>query len=154
MIRVTDDSALHLEDLHDKLSRQSFMRLLGAEAVEVAPGRVVLELPFRDDLCQQNGFLHAGVVTSIADSACGYAALTLMPPGSDVLSVEFKVNLLSPARGQRFRAVGTVARSGRTLTVVQGEVHALEDGQPATLVALLQATMIARPGKRTGREPI
>ncbi len=83
--------------VRDSLGRQSFLALLGAEATVVEPGHVVLELPFRDDLCQQNGFLHAGVLTSIADSACGYAALTLMSAGSDVLSVEFKVNLLSPA---------------------------------------------------------
>ena len=85
--------------VRDSLARQSFLRLLGAEATVVEPGHVVIELPFRDDLCQQNGFLHAGVLTSVADSACGYAALTLMPAGSDVLSVEFKVNLLAP--GQR-----------------------------------------------------
>ncbi len=125
------------------LSRQSFMTVLGAEPVEISPGRVVLEMPFRQDLCQQNGFLHAGVVTSIADSACGYAALTLMPPGSDVLSVEFKVNLLAPAVGDRFRAVGTVVRSGRTLTVCSGEVFALAEDRSDKQVALVQATMIA-----------
>ncbi|MEP6762345.1 MAG: PaaI family thioesterase [Sporichthyaceae bacterium] len=119
------------------------MTVLGAEPVEISPGRVVLELPFRDDLCQQNGFLHAGVIASIADSACGYAALTLMAPGSDVLSVEFKVNLLAPAVGDRFRAVGTVVRSGRTLTVCSGEVIAVAEGRPDTQVALMQATMIA-----------
>lgn len=146
MIRVTNDHALHLDDVRDNLQRQSFMRLLGAKAIEIAPGRVVLELPYRDDLCQQNDFVHAGVITSIADSACGYAALTLMPSGCDVLSVEFKVNLLSPAKGQRFRATATVVRSGRTLTVVQAEVLALDDGQPDKQIALMQATMITRPG--------
>ena len=101
--------------------------------------------PFRDDLCQQNGFLHAGVLTSVADSACGYAALTLMPAGSDVLSVEFKVNLLAPGQGDRFRADAKVVRAGRTLTVCQAEVRAVRSGQPETVVALMQATMIARP---------
>ncbi len=129
--------------VRDSLGRQSFLRLLGAEATVVEPGHVVLELPFRDDLCQQNGFLHAGVLTSVADSACGYAALTLMPAGSDVLSVEFKVNLLAPAVGDRFRAVGTVVRSGRALTVCSGEVFALAEGRPDKQVALIQATMIA-----------
>lgn len=139
MSRVTIDAA----DVRASLSRQSFMTVLGAVPVEISPGRVVLELPFRDDLCQQNGFLHAGVIASIADSACGYAALTLMPPGSDVLSVEFKVNLLAPAVGERFRAVGTVVRSGRTLSVCSGEVLALAEGRPDKQVALMQATMIA-----------
>ena len=144
---MTDDSAeLHLTDVRDNLHRQAFMRLLGAEATEIAPGRVVIELPYRTDLCQQNGFVHAGVITSIADSACGYAALTAMPPGSDVLSVEFKVNLLSPAMGERFRATATVVRAGRTLSVVQADVVAVSDGRPDKQVALMQATMIARPG--------
>ena len=139
MSRVTIDAA----DVRASLSRQSFMTVLGAEPVEISPGRVVLEMPFREDLCQQNGFLHAGVITSVADSACGYAALTLMAPGSDVLSVEFKVNLLAPAVGDRFRAVGTVVRSGRTLTVCSGEVFALTEGQRDKQVGLMQATMIA-----------
>ena len=137
---MTIDSA----DVRASLSRQSFMALLGAEPVDISPGRVVLEMPFRDDLCQQNGFLHAGVLTSIADSACGYAALSTMAPGSDVLSVEFKVNLLAPAVGERFRAIGTVVRSGRTLTVCSGEVLALSHGAPDKQVALMQATMITR----------
>ena len=135
--------------VRESLGRQSFLRLLGAEAIVVEPGHVVLELPFRDDLCQQNGFLHAGVLTSIADSACGYAALTLMPAGSDVLSVEFKVNLLSPGRGERFRADARVVRSGRTLSVCQADVSALTTGEPDVAVAVMQATMIARP-PRTG----
>jgi uncharacterized protein (TIGR00369 family) len=131
--------------VRDSLERQSFMRLLGAHAPVVEPGHVVIELPFRADLCQQNGYLHAGVVTSVADSACGYAALTLMPAGSDVLSVEFKVNLLSPARGEVFRADARVVRSGRTLTVCQAEVTAVAAGHADVSVALMQATMIARP---------
>ena len=131
--------------VRDSLQRQSFMRLLGAHAPVVEPGHVVIEVPFRDDLCQQNGYLHAGVITSLADSACGYAALTLMPPGSDVLSVEFKVNLLSPGRGEVFRADARVVRSGRTLTVCQAEVTAAAAGQPDVSVALMQATMIVRP---------
>lgn len=133
----------HLAAVRDNLHSQSFMRLLAVEVVELSPGRVVLDLPFREDLCQQHGFVHAGAITSVADSACGYAALTLMPAGSDVLSVEFKVNLLSPAAGDRFRATATVVRSGRTLTVCSCEVHSMVDGEPAKLVALMQATMIA-----------
>jgi uncharacterized protein (TIGR00369 family) len=145
MIGVTDNAVLQLDDVRDSLGRQSFMTLIGAEATSIEPGRVVIELPYRADLCQQNGFVHAGAITSIADSACGYAALTLMPGDSDVLSVEFKVNLLAPARGDRFRATAQVVRSGRTLSVVQAEVVAIAEGLPDTPVALMQATMIRRP---------
>ena len=134
-------------DVRSSLDRQSFMTLLGATATLVESGHVQIEVPYRADLCQQNGFLHAGVVTSVADSACGYAALTLMPAGSDVLSVEFKVNLLAPARGDRVVADARVVRSGRTLTVCKAEVHAVEAGRPDVTVALMQATMIARPGR-------
>jgi uncharacterized protein (TIGR00369 family) len=123
-------------------ARQAFMATLGARLASVAPGEVAIELPFRDDLTQQHRFLHAGVVAAVADSACGYAALSLMPPGTDVLSVEFKLNLLKPAAGARFRAAGKVIRAGRTLTICSGEVHAERDGAE-TLVALMQATMMA-----------
>ena len=122
-------------------ARQAFMATLGARLASVAPGRVEIALPFRADLTQQHGFLHAGVIASVADSACGYAALTLMPPDAAVLSVEFKINLMKPAAGASFRAVGTVARAGRTLTVCNAEVHAVGDGQD-TVVALMQATMM------------
>lgn len=135
--------------------RQKFMATCGARMVSVRPGEVVLEVDFREDLTQQHGFLHAGVVSAVADSACGYAALTLMPKGHAVLSVEFKANLLAPARGERFRATGHVVRAGRTLTVCTAEVVAMggeATGTAApepTLVAVMQATMIAvkdRPG--------
>ena len=120
-------------------ARQAAMRTLGATLERVAPGEVDLALPFRADLTQQHGFLHAGVVTAVIDSACGYAALSLMEPGAAVLSGEFKVQLLAPARGARFLALGRVVRAGRTLTVVAGELRA-EDGEP---VALLNGTMMA-----------
>jgi uncharacterized protein (TIGR00369 family) len=121
--------------------KQAFMATLGARLAVVEAGRVAIELPFRADLTQQHGFLHAGVVASIADSACGYAALSLMAPGADVLSVEFKVNLMKPATGSRFVAVGTVVRAGRTLTVCSAEVHAHHDGAD-TVIALMQGTMM------------
>ena len=101
----------------------------------------VLRLPFREDLTQQHGFLHAGVMTSVVDSACGYAALTLMPPGAAVLSVEFKVNLLSPGKGEAVVARARVLRPGRTITVATGEVFALQDGREK-LVATMTATMM------------
>lgn len=128
--------------VRESFARQKMMRLLGADLVTVEPGRVEIVLPFRDDLTQQNDFLHAAAVTAIADVACGYAAHTLMEPGADVLSVEFKVNLLAPSVGERFVAVGNVLRSGRTLTVCAGEVTAEKDGT-SKLVAAIQATMMS-----------
>jgi uncharacterized protein (TIGR00369 family) len=122
-------------------ARQLFMATLGARLVSVAPGRVEIALPFRNDLTQQHGFLHAGVVAAVADSACGYAALSLMPADSGVLSVEFKINLMKPAEGGSFRAAGTVVRAGRTLMVCSAEVFAATDGGEST-VALMQGTMM------------
>jgi uncharacterized protein (TIGR00369 family) len=121
-------------------ARQTIMTTLGARLVAVGPGRVEIELDFRDDLTQHHGYLHAGVVTTIVDSACGFAAFTLMPPDSGVLTVEYKVNFLSPARGSKFLASGRVIKPGRTLTVCAGEVSAI-DGDETRLVAVMQATM-------------
>ena len=121
--------------------RQQLMTTLGATITHLAPGEVDIELPFDARFTQQHGFLHAGIVTSAVDSACGFAALSLMEPGVAVLSVEFKVNLLAPASGERFRATGRVVRAGRTITVCSGEVLALRDGREAS-VALMQATMM------------
>ena len=128
--------------VRESFGRQRLMATLGAELESVTPGEVVIALPFREDLTQQHGYLHAAVVTAIADSACGYAALSLMSAEQDVLSVEFKVNLLAPAAGERFTARGTVVRPGRTLTVCTAEVVA-EQGSERTPVAAMQATMIA-----------
>ena len=126
----------------DSFAQQQMMRTLGANLKVVCPGQVEIGLTFRDDLTQQHGYLHAAAVTAIADSACGYAALTLMEPGHEVLTVEFKVNLLAPAAGERFVAVGRVLRPGRRLTVCSAEVHA-ERGGASKLIAGMQATMIA-----------
>jgi uncharacterized protein (TIGR00369 family) len=126
--------------VHDSFAKQAFMATIGARLATVSPGQVTIELPFREDLVQQHGFLHAGVVTSVIDSACGYAALSVMPPGAAVLSVEFKVNLLKPAAGSLFRATGKVVRAGRTLTVCSGELEAI--GESTSLVAIMQATMM------------
>ncbi|GDX86567.1 hypothetical protein LBMAG44_04800 [Gemmatimonadota bacterium] len=106
-----------------------------------------IELPFRGDLVQQHGYLHAGVTTAIADSACGYAALSLMPADAAVLSVEYKVNLLAPAIGSRFLALGRVIKSGRTVTVVRGEVLAFTEQGEASQVLVMQGTMIAATGR-------
>jgi uncharacterized protein (TIGR00369 family) len=123
-------------------ARQTIMATIGATLRSVTPGAVEIELPFRSDLCQQHGFLHAGVVTTIADSACGYAALSLMPPEAAVLTVEFKVNLLAPARGSRFVARGRVSRPGRSLTICLGEVVATADGEQQP-IAMILTTMMA-----------
>jgi uncharacterized protein (TIGR00369 family) len=123
-------------------ARQEVMRTIGARLLTVEPGVVEIELPFRSDLTQQHGFLHAGIVTTIADSSCGYAALSLMAPEAAVLTVEYKVNLLAPARGERVVARGSVLRPGRTLTVCEAEVVALEGGRER-LVARMLATLMA-----------
>jgi uncharacterized protein (TIGR00369 family) len=124
-------------------ARQRIMNLIGAGLDRVAPGAVDIVLPFREDLTQQRGYVHAGIITTIADSACGYAAYTLMPVGSEVLSVEFKVNLLRPAAGERFVAEGRVVKAGETLTVARCDVFGWA-GEEAKLVATMLATMIAR----------
>jgi uncharacterized protein (TIGR00369 family) len=123
--------------------RQRVMSLMGARIERVEPGLVAIALPYREDLSQQNGFLHAGVITTIADSACGYAAYTLMPAGSEVLSVEFKVNLLRPAEGEEFVAEAKVIKAGRTLTVTSCDVYS-KAGSEWKMVATMLATMIRR----------
>lgn len=122
--------------------RQQAMTLLGAQMTEVQPGMTEIVLPFREDLTQQHGFVHAGVITAIADSACGYAALSLMPRDVGVLTVEFKVNLLSPAAGERFVARGQVVKPGRTIMVCTGEVVAQRADGAQQTVAIMQATMM------------
>src|SRR3712207_222665 len=124
-------------------ARQRVMQLMGARLERVEPGAVAIVLPYREDLTQQSGYLHAGVITAIADSACGYAAYTLMPAGSEVLSVEFKVNLLRPAAGREFVAEAEVLKAGRTLTTVRCDVYA-RDGGESKMVATMLATMIRR----------
>lgn len=119
------------------------MTTLGARLAHVAPGEVDLAFDLRADLVQQNGFVHAGAIAAVADSACGYAAFTLAPAGADVLAVEFKINLLAPARAPRFVARGRVVRAGRTLTVCRADVFGLPDtGGDETLVATMQSTII------------
>ena len=129
----------------DSFARQSIMTTIGATLTHVAPGEVDIALPFRADLCQQHGFVHAGVVTTIVDSACGFAALTLMPPGAGVLTIEFKSNFLAPAAGESFTARGRVVRAGRQITVVSGEVVARSPAGEK-VVSLMQATMMAVTG--------
>lgn len=133
------------EEVASSFAKQPIMNLLGAKLSLVAPGLVEITLPYRGDLAQQHGYLHAGVVTTIADSACGYAAYTLMPAGSEVLSVEFKVNLLRPAQGETFVARAEVIKAGRTLTVVRADVFGVAANAVRELVAIMQGTMIRLP---------
>ncbi|GAA3028651.1 PaaI family thioesterase [Actinokineospora globicatena] len=123
--------------------RQGLMRLIGARLVEVGAGRVRIALPSTPEVSQQHGYVHAGATSAIADSAGGYAALTLMADNAEVLTVEYKLNLLAPATGVRLEAVGTVVKSGRTLSVCTLEVHAIDSDERPTLVAVGQQTLIA-----------
>lgn len=130
------------EEIKQSFARQTIMRLIGAELTRVEPGVIEITLPYRADLTQQHGYLHAGIVTTIADSACGYAAYSLMPPNSEVLSVEFKVNLLRPAKGELFLASAEVVKSGKTLTVVRADVFVLDQAPDRTLIATMLGTMM------------
>ena len=122
---------------------QGLMATLGAELVWVDEGEVHIALPYSRHLSQQHGYLHAGAVTSIVDSACGYAALTQAPPGFEVVTAEFKINLMRPAVGERFLAVGRVVNAGRLLAVCTGEVRAYAGpGDAHKVVALMQATIV------------
>ena len=132
--------------VRDSFARQTFMATLGARLARVAPGEVDIVLPVREALAQQHGSVHAGAVTSVLDSAAGYAALTLMPADAGILTVEFKVNLLAPAVGARIEARARVVRSGRTLSVCTAEAWAVDAAGAETLVAQLQGTMMCLQG--------
>jgi uncharacterized protein (TIGR00369 family) len=132
--------------VRDSFARQTVMTTIAARIAAIRPGYCEIELPFRRDLCQQHGFLHAGITTTIADSAAGYAAFSLMPPGASVLTVEFKVNLMAPAAGDVFFGRGKVIKPGRTLLAVEAEVIARDkDGEKA--VAQMLATMMCLADK-------
>ena len=128
-------------DVRASFARQKVMEAIGAEIARIGAGEVSIEMPFREDLTQQDGFLHAGVLAAILDSACGYAAMTLVPAGTLVLTVEFKANFLAPARGERFEARAIVKKAGRTLTTSQADAYAVADGRE-TLVATMLATIM------------
>jgi uncharacterized protein (TIGR00369 family) len=130
------------EEVGRSFAQQAIMNLMGARLSLVEPGVVEVTLPYRADLTQQHGHLHAGVIATIADSACGYAAYSLMPAGSEVLSVEFKLNLLRPAQGETFVARAEVIKAGRTLTVVHADVFGIAGNGDRELVATMQGTMI------------
>jgi uncharacterized protein (TIGR00369 family) len=132
--------------VRESFSRQGLMKHLGAELVEVEPGQATIRVTFRDELTQQHNYFHAGVSGAIADSACGYAAYTLMPTGSSVLTVEYKMNLLAPAEGDELTARARVLRSGRTLKVCAADVYATKNGRGVHCATML-ATIMCLAGK-------
>jgi uncharacterized protein (TIGR00369 family) len=146
------DSKFAVADEHfevrvrESFARQGLMKLLGAEVLELTAGHVAIRVPFRVELTQQHNYFHAGVSGAIADSACGYAAYTLMPEDSSVLTVEYKLNLLAPADGDELIARARVLRSGRTLKICSADVYALKNGSE-THCATMLATIMCLPGK-------
>ncbi|HSK72215.1 MAG TPA: PaaI family thioesterase [Pyrinomonadaceae bacterium] len=128
--------------VRESFTRQKLMTTLGANLTEVSPGKVAIEMPFNENFTQQHEFIHAGIISAIVDSACGYAAFSLMPADAEVLSIEYKVNFLSPAIGEKFIARGQVVKAGRTITVCEGDVTAINEGKEKTVATML-ATMIS-----------
>jgi uncharacterized protein (TIGR00369 family) len=128
--------------VRDSFSRQEIMKTINASIMAIRAGEVELEFPYQASLTQQHGFIHAGIVSTVLDSACGYAAFSLMPEDAAVLTIEFKINLLSPAKGSRFKAVGKVKKPGRNITVTEGELFSYTDGEQK-LVATMVGTIMA-----------
>jgi uncharacterized protein (TIGR00369 family) len=138
------------ERVRDSFARQGAMALIGARLEALRPGYCALTLTPRPETSQQHGYVHAGILATLVDSAGGYAGYTLFPADSSVLTVEFKLNLLAPAQGDRIIAEGFVVKSGRTLTITRGEVHAERNGE-RTLVAIMQQTLMTMRGKSDTR---
>ncbi|HRQ57464.1 MAG TPA: PaaI family thioesterase [Azoarcus taiwanensis] len=136
----------YVERVRASFARQQIMSLIGAELAVVEPGYTEIHLPHRPEITQQHGFIHGGVVGTIADSAAGYAANTLTPADTSVLTVEYKINLIAPADGERLVARGEVIKPGRTLIITRAEVFAIKNAQ-WTLCALMQQTIMAMQGK-------
>jgi uncharacterized protein (TIGR00369 family) len=130
-------------------AKQGAMHTIGAVLAALEPGRVVIELPWQQALTQQHGFLHAGMIATALDSACGYAAFTLMPHGAGILTIEYKINLVAPGKGQLFLMEGTVVKPGRTITVVEGRAFAIDEGRDKLI-----ATMTATEMTITGRDDV
>ena len=128
-------------------ARQGAMRLIGAELTRIEHGTIEIELPFKDELTQQHGFLHAGVISAALDSACSYAAYTVLDPDASLLTIEFKVNLMSPGRGERFLFRGEVTKPGSTIIVADGRAYAIDDG-PAKLIASMTGTKMVIRGRQ------
>ncbi len=135
------------ERVRASFARQEAMRTIGAILTSVTPGIVEIEMPFSAVLTQQHGFLHAGIISAALDSACGYAAFSLMPEDAGVLTIEFKVNLLAPGRGERFLFRGSVTKPGRTIVVADGQAYAFAADGEARLIATMTGTMMRISGR-------
>jgi uncharacterized protein (TIGR00369 family) len=135
------------ERVRASFARQSAMSTIGAELTVVRPGTVEIEMPYSAALTQQHGFLHAGVISTALDSACGYAAFSLMPENASILTIEFKVNLLAPGKGERFLFRGSVTKPGRTIIVADGQAYAFSAEGEARLVATMTGTMMVVVGR-------
>lgn len=135
------------ERVRKSFARQSAMTTIGAELTLVTPGIIEIEMPHSIGLTQQHGFLHAGIISTALDSACGYAAFSLMPPNAGVLTIEFKVNLLAPGRGERFLFRGSVTKPGRTIIVADGQAYAFAADGEAKLIATMTGTMMTVVGR-------
>lgn len=142
MLQFEPRNPLYEQRVRDSFALQGVMHHMGAQLGLIAPGAVDIELAWAKELTQQHGFLHAGVVSAALDSACGYAAFTLMVPEAEVLTIEFKINLLAPAQGERFRMEGRVLKPGRTITVCEGRAYALHGGGEK-LIATMGCTLMA-----------
>ncbi len=141
MADFTPDNHDFESRVRSSFNQQGIMNTINAELSLVKPGEVHIDIPYSRDITQQHGFVHAGIITTIVDSACGYAAFTLMPVNAEVLTVEYKVNFLAPAKGEKFTGIGRVLKPGRSVTVCQGEVWAYDNGRE-NLVAVMQTTMM------------
>jgi uncharacterized protein (TIGR00369 family) len=141
---VSVDNSISRERIVASFARQGFLRSMAAQIVDVVPGRCSIELPFGDDVSQQHGYFHGGAIGALADTAGGYAAMTLVEPDQDVLTLEYKINFLRPATGQRLLAEGKVLRAGRTVIVTQVDVYAI-DGERRTLCAAIQQSIMTAP---------
>lgn len=130
------------ERVRNSFARQQVMKTIGAKLTRIEPGIAEIELPFSQALTQQHGFLHAGIIATALDSACGYAALSGMPADAGVLSIEFKVNLLAPGKGERFMLRGAVTKPGRTIVVTDGQAFALSTDAAPKLIATMTGTMM------------
>ncbi|MGE0501632.1 MAG: PaaI family thioesterase [Rhizobiaceae bacterium] len=147
MATVMAPDADYEERVRTSFARQAAMTTIGAELTLVRPGTVEIEMPHSQGLTQQHGFLHAGILSTALDSACGYAAFSLMPVGAAVLTIEFKVNLLAPGRGERFLFRGSVTKPGRTIIVADGQAYAFASDGEAKLIATMTGTMMTVQGR-------
>ena len=151
-LRPVPPDPRYAERCRASFARQQAMALIGARMASIEPGRCEIELPFRVDLTQQKGYLHGGIVGMIADTACGYAAYSLMPASSSLVTVEYKINIVAPGLGERFLARAEVLKPGRRLSITRGEVYAERDGA-ATLCALMQQTLMMLPDTPDTSDP-